>query len=156
MGLLHVCQISAAGCTPFRRYGRTCVTTPSQKAVFCTFPRVTNSTASSALIYTRGAAIRRPQDTTVADGQILPYRFWICRTAGELLPPKHSNFNAEVRFRRHLVTASTTISSLLSEIIVDNSPDNRSAEYELPGLITASTAGTQTWLATQYWHLSRC
>jgi len=132
------------------------MTTPSKKAVFCTFINATNLTVSSALIYTRGAAIPLPRDTAVVDGQILRYRFWMCRTAGELLPPKHSKFNAEVRFRRHLVTASTTISSLLSEIIVDNSPDNRSAEYELPGLITASTAGTQTWLATQYWHLSRC
>jgi len=93
--------------------------------VFCTFPKLTNLTASSALIYTRGAVILRPQDTAVVDGQIMLYRFWIGHTPWELLPPKRLNFNAEVRFWRHLVTASTKISWFLSEIVVDNLPDIR-------------------------------
>jgi len=70
----------------------TCPTTPFKKAVFCTFAKVTISSVSSALIYTRGAAIPLPQDTTAAGGQILPYRFWICRTPWELLPLQNFEF----------------------------------------------------------------
>jgi len=128
-GLLHVCKISAAGWTPLRRYGRRYATTPSQKAVFCTFTKVTSLTVSSAVIYTRGAAIPLPQYTAAVANQFLPCKLWIRRTPWELLSPKLLNFNAEVRIRRHLVTASTTISWFLSEIMLDVLSDNRSAKY---------------------------
>jgi len=144
-GLLHVCQISAAAWPPFRRYGRRCATSPFKKAVFCTFAKATISSVSGTLIYTLGAAIPLPEDTAAAVGQFLPYKIWIDRTPWEILPPKLWNFNAEVRIRRHLVTASTTISWFLFEIMVENLRDNRSVKYEHPGLITVSTAGTQTW-----------
>ena len=91
-GLVNVCQISAAGCTAFRRYGRRCVTTPSQKAVFARSQKVKNLTASSALIYTCGTAIPLPQNTAAVVGQILPWRFWIGRTPWELLPPQTFEF----------------------------------------------------------------
>jgi len=151
-----VCQISAAGWTPFRRYGRRCMTTTSNKAVFCTFAKVTSSAVSNTLTYTGGATIPLPQDTAAAVGQLCAYIFFLRGTPWELQPPKLLNFNSEVRIWRQLLTTGTTISSLLSEIMVDNIPDKRSAKHQLPSLITASTAGTQTWLATQYWHFSRC
>jgi len=150
-----VCQISAAAWTPFRRYGETCATTPFKKAVFCTFAIVTISSFSSALIYTHGAAIPLPQDTTAAVGQFLPYKIWIARTPWALLQPKLLNFNAKVRIWLSLVTAITAISRFLSAIMVDKLVDNQAAIYELPGLITALTAGSQTWLATQYCHFCR-
>jgi len=148
-------QISAAWWTPFRRYGRRCATTPSKKAVFCTFAKVTISSVSSTLIYTRGAATPLPQDTAAAAGQCLPYKIWIGRTPWELLQPKLLNFNAKVRFWLSLVTVITAISGFLSAIMVDTLVSNQAAIYELPALITASTAGSQTWLATQYCHFCR-
>jgi len=154
-GLLHVRKISAAGWTPFRRYGGRRVTTPSKKAVFCTFPKATTLTVSSALIYTRGAAILLPRDTAAAVGQLCAYIIFLRGTPWELQPPKLLNFNSEVRIWRQLLTTGTTISWLLSQIMVGNTPDNRSAEYQLPSLITVSKAGTQTWLATQYCHFCR-
>ena len=75
-----------------------------------------------------------------------PDSFRLDRTPWELRPPKFFNFNAKLRIWLRLVTASTAISEFLSAIVVDRLADNRCAKYELPSLITVSTAGTQTWL----------
>ena len=136
-------------------WGTTC-DHPLQKGRFLHVLKATTLTVSSALIYTRGAAIPHPRDTAAAVGQLCAYIFFLRGTPWELQPPKLLNFNSEVRIWRQLLTTGTRISWLLSEIMVDNTPDQRSAEYQLPSLITASTTGTQTWLATQYWHFSRC
>ena len=91
--LLHVWQISAAGWKPCRRYGRRCATTPSKKAVFCTFPKVTNMTASSPLTFTRGAAIPLPRDTASTVGQLCAYIFFLRGTPCELQPPQTFEFH---------------------------------------------------------------